>query len=41
MIPFTKKYAPSSLKDIKGQDKAIKELKDIIKNLKQQKKNQY
>jgi replication factor C large subunit len=38
MIPFTKKYAPGSLKDIKGQDKAIKELKNIITNLKQQKK---
>ena len=32
MIPFTKKYAPVSLKDIKGQDKAIKELKRLIKD---------
>jgi len=38
MIPFTKKYAPKSLKDIKGQDKVVKELKNIIKNFKKQKK---
>jgi len=38
MIPLTKKYAPKSLKDIKGQDKAIKELKSLINNFKKQKK---
>jgi len=38
MIPFTKKYAPKSLRDIKGQDKAIKELKGIISDFKKQKK---
>lgn len=38
MIPFTKKYEPKSLKDINGQDKAIKELKDLIDNFKKQKK---
>jgi len=38
MIPFTKKYGPKSLKDIKGQDKAISELKDLISNFKKQKK---
>ena len=38
MIPFTKKYEPKSLKDIKGQDKAIEELKQIINNFKKEKK---
>ncbi len=38
MIPFTKKYSPKSLGDIKGQDKAIKELKNLIENIKKQKK---
>jgi len=38
MIPFTKKYSPKSLKEIKGQDKAIKEFKNIITNFKKQKK---
>ena len=38
MIPFTKKYAPKSLKDIKGQDKSISELKGLIKDYKKQKK---
>ncbi len=38
MIPFTKKYMPHFLKEIKGQDKAITELKNLINNLKKQKK---
>jgi len=38
MIPFTKKYAPKSLKEIKGQDKAVKELKSLISNFKKEKK---
>jgi replication factor C large subunit len=38
MIPFTKKYAPRKLSDIKGQEKAIKELKEVIDNFKKQRK---
>lgn len=38
MIPFTKEYTPKSLKEIKGQDKAIKELKNLINNFKKEKK---
>jgi replication factor C large subunit len=38
MIPFTKKYVPKSLKDIKGHDKSARELKEIITNFKKQKK---
>lgn len=38
MIPFTKKYAPKSLTDIKGQDKAVSELKKLISDFKEQKK---
>ncbi|MBW2975625.1 replication factor C large subunit [Candidatus Woesearchaeota archaeon] len=38
MIPFTKKYTPKSLKDIKGQDKAIKELNSLIANFRKEKK---
>ncbi|MEA2035922.1 MAG: replication factor C large subunit [Nanoarchaeota archaeon] len=38
MIPFTKKYAPNSLKDIRGQDAAISELKNSFDNLKKSKK---
>ncbi len=38
MIPFTKKYEPKSLKEIKGQDKAIKELKNLVSDFKKQKK---
>ena len=38
MIPFTKKYAASSFKDIRGQDAAIAQLKDFVLNFKKQKK---
>ncbi len=38
MIPFTKKYSPKSLKNIKGQDKAVSELKKLISGFKEQKK---
>ncbi|MBU0628063.1 MAG: replication factor C large subunit [Nanoarchaeota archaeon] len=38
MIPLTKKYAPKSLKDIKGQDDAVKALKEYVANFKKEKK---
>ncbi len=38
MIPFTKKYSPNTLKDIKGQDNAIKEFKEWVSSFKEQKK---
>ncbi|MBW2989203.1 replication factor C large subunit [Candidatus Woesearchaeota archaeon] len=38
MIPFTKKYAPKSLKEIKGQDKAVKELKVFVADFRKAKK---
>jgi len=41
MIPFTKKYQPMSLKEIRGQDQAIKSLKTYIQNIKAQKKKAF
>jgi len=38
MQPWIKKYTPIKEKDIKGQDTALKELKDFIQNYKKQKK---
>jgi len=38
MIPFTKKYSPKALKEVIGQDDAVKELKDFVTNFKKQKK---
>ena len=38
MLPFTKKYQPRALKEIIGQDLAIKELKSFVVNHKKQKK---
>jgi len=38
MIPFTKKYSPKTLKDIKGQDKAMKGFKKWVSDFKNQKK---
>ncbi|MBW2992344.1 replication factor C large subunit [Candidatus Woesearchaeota archaeon] len=37
MIPWIKKYEPRSLSEIKGQDEAIKYLKDFIENKKRKK----
>jgi len=39
MQPYTKKYSPSNLKEITGQDNAIKELKNFVSNFKKNKKN--
>ncbi len=38
MIPFTKKYAPKTLEEIKGQDSAIKEIENFVSNIKKEKK---
>ena len=37
-IPFTKRYAPKSTKDVIGQDQPILKLKDFVNNFKKQKK---
>lgn len=38
MIPFIKKYEPKEIKDIYGQDKAVKQINDFVSNYKKQKK---
>jgi len=38
MIPWTKKYQPKNVNEVKGHDKAILELKNFILNFKNQKK---
>ena len=38
MMPFIKKYEPKKIKELYGQDKAIKQLSDFISNYKKQKK---
>jgi replication factor C large subunit len=38
MKPWIRKYQPKSLKDVKGQDSAVKQLEDFVTNFKKQKK---
>ncbi|MFH1510890.1 MAG: AAA family ATPase, partial [Candidatus Woesearchaeota archaeon] len=38
MVPWTKKYAPKSSKELSGQDPAIQQIRDFILNFKKQKK---
>ncbi len=38
MIPFVEKYKPKEIKDVIGQEKALKEIEDILKNWKKGKK---
>jgi len=39
MIPFTKKYVPKNLKEVVGQEDAVKQIKEFLTNFKEAKKN--